>query len=166
MTLQLSASGAAAANPGAASGSDSPGGQGSGVLRLRLPPDGALVSVNGRMINEKDIQKGYLVPAGVPQEVTVKKAGKRPVTFSETLKPGEEKERTVDLKDGRGRLVINTRPSGVDTTAAQLRAMVTSPGGTTAAGLRELERGGLRAAVAAAVEAAKTRSEQLGITSE
>ena len=25
------------------------------------------------MINEKDIQKGYLVPAGVPQEVTVKK---------------------------------------------------------------------------------------------
>jgi pyrroline-5-carboxylate reductase len=53
-----------------------------------------------------------------------------------------------------------------DTTAAELRAMVTSPGGTTAAGLRELERGGLRAAVAAAVDAAKTRSEQLGITSE
>lgn len=50
----------------------------------------------------------------------------------------------------------------VDTAAAQLRATVTSPGGTTAAGLRELERGGLRAAVANAVHAAKGRSEQLG----
>jgi pyrroline-5-carboxylate reductase len=56
--------------------------------------------------------------------------------------------------------------AGIDTSAAQLRATVTSPGGTTAAGLRELERGGLRAAVANAVAAAKTRSEQLGITSE
>ncbi|WP_457148529.1 pyrroline-5-carboxylate reductase [Mycobacterium sp. URHB0021] len=55
--------------------------------------------------------------------------------------------------------------TAIDTTAAQLRATVTSPGGTTAAGLRELERGGLRAAVANAVEAAKKRSEQLGITS-
>lgn len=61
--------------------------------------------------------------------------------------------------DGR----LGGRP---DTTATELRALVTSPGGTTAAGLRELERGGLRAAVAAAVDAAKTRSEQLGITSE
>ena len=60
-----------------------------------------------------------------------------------------------------------TGPGGPpDTSAAQLRAMVTSPGGTTAAGLRELERGGVRTAVAAAVEAAKTRSEQLGITTE
>jgi pyrroline-5-carboxylate reductase len=54
----------------------------------------------------------------------------------------------------------------LDTSAAELRASVTSPGGTTAAGLRELERGGLRSAVASAVEAAKTRSEQLRITSE
>ncbi len=53
-----------------------------------------------------------------------------------------------------------------DATAAQLRATVTSPGGTTAAALRELERGGLRATVDAAVQAAKTRSEQLRITSE
>jgi len=56
--------------------------------------------------------------------------------------------------------------AAMDTTAAQLRATVTSPGGTTAAGLRELERGGLRSAVANAVDAAKTRSAQLGITSQ
>ncbi len=56
--------------------------------------------------------------------------------------------------------------SSPDATATQLRATVTSPGGTTAAALRELERGGLRVAVDAAVQAAKTRSEQLRITSE
>ncbi|MCV7342710.1 pyrroline-5-carboxylate reductase [Mycobacterium haemophilum] len=54
----------------------------------------------------------------------------------------------------------------VDATATQLRATITSPGGTTAAALRELERGGLRGAVDAAVQAAKSRSEQLRITSE
>jgi len=58
---------------------------------------------------------------------------------------------------------VDTTP---DTTPAQLRAVITSPGGTTAAGLAELEKGGLRAALAAAIQAAKTRSEQLGITSE
>jgi pyrroline-5-carboxylate reductase len=62
------------------------------------------------------------------------------------------------------------RPSGVaaepDTTPALLRATVTSPAGTTAAGVAALEHGGFRAAVAAAVVAAKNRAGQLGITSE
>jgi pyrroline-5-carboxylate reductase len=70
------------------------------------------------------------------------------------------------LDNGRETVAGGGLGTGVDTTAAQLRATVTSPGGTTAAGLRELERGGLRAAVAEAVEAAKIRSEQLGITAE
>jgi len=56
--------------------------------------------------------------------------------------------------------------TGAFATATQLRATVTSPGGTTAAAMRELERGGLRVAVDAAVQAAKRRSEQLRITSE
>lgn len=42
-----------------------------------------------------------------------------------------------------------------------LRQAVTSPGGTTAAGLRELERHGVRAAILDAVAAATERSRQL-----
>jgi pyrroline-5-carboxylate reductase len=45
---------------------------------------------------------------------------------------------------------------------AELRNMVTSPGGTTAEGLLELEAGGLRAMVANAVVAAYEKSKALG----
>ena len=44
---------------------------------------------------------------------------------------------------------------------AALRAMVTSPGGTTAAGLRVLEERGVRAAFVDAVQAAAARSREL-----
>jgi pyrroline-5-carboxylate reductase len=47
-------------------------------------------------------------------------------------------------------------------TAEQLRAAVTSPGGTTAAGLRALESRSMRAAVLDAVTAAADRSRELG----
>jgi pyrroline-5-carboxylate reductase len=50
---------------------------------------------------------------------------------------------------------------GTDTPEA-LRAAVTSPGGTTAEGLRTLEQHGVRAALLEAVAAAARRSEELG----
>ncbi|QBJ95731.1 pyrroline-5-carboxylate reductase [Rhodococcus sp. ABRD24] len=50
--------------------------------------------------------------------------------------------------------------------ATELRAAVTSPGGTTAAALRELERNGLRSAFHDALAAARNRSAELGAASE
>ncbi|HYQ47453.1 MAG TPA: pyrroline-5-carboxylate reductase dimerization domain-containing protein, partial [Thermodesulfovibrionales bacterium] len=44
----------------------------------------------------------------------------------------------------------------------KLREMVTSPGGTTAAGLKVFEERGLRSIVAEALLAAKKRAEELG----
>lgn len=49
-----------------------------------------------------------------------------------------------------------------DEPAATLRAMVTSPAGTTAAGLNALERRAMRAAVTEAVENALRRAQELG----
>ncbi|NEW39497.1 pyrroline-5-carboxylate reductase [Nocardia cyriacigeorgica] len=50
--------------------------------------------------------------------------------------------------------------------AADLRAAVTSPAGTTAAALRELERGGVRSAFLEALHAAKHRSMEQGMAAE
>jgi pyrroline-5-carboxylate reductase len=58
---------------------------------------------------------------------------------------------------GSARMVLET---GLHT--GVLKDQVASPGGTTIAGLHALERGGLRAALMDAVEAATTRSQQLG----
>ena len=48
------------------------------------------------------------------------------------------------------------------TPPAEARANVTSPGGTTAAGVRALEDGRVRAAIIDAVVAAKARADEMG----
>ena len=63
----------------------------------------------------------------------------------------------VNTINGAGRLMVET---GTD--PVELRAAVTTPAGTTAAGLAALEDHGLRAAFSAAVGAATDRSIELG----
>jgi pyrroline-5-carboxylate reductase len=87
------------------------------------------------LLAEALIEAGVL--AGLPREV------------AETL--------TIGTVLGSARLLSETQ-SG----PAALRTAVTSPGGTTAAGLRELERRGFRAALLDAVIAAAERSRELG----
>ena len=64
---------------------------------------------------------------------------------------------TTQLFVGTGSLLATSAE-----TPEQLRAAVTSPGGTTAAGLHALERAGVRAAFLDAVLAATERSRELG----
>lgn len=58
---------------------------------------------------------------------------------------------------GAARMVLET-----ELHPAQLKEMVTSPGGTTIAGLHALERGAVRAALMDAIEAATRRATELG----
>lgn len=58
---------------------------------------------------------------------------------------------------GAARLVLDSHEH-----PGLLKDRVASPGGTSVAGLHELERGGLRAALMSAVEAAARRSHELG----
>lgn len=57
---------------------------------------------------------------------------------------------------GAGKMVLET---GLH--PAKLREMVTTPGGTTVEGLKELERGNVKAALGMAVESAARRSKEL-----
>jgi pyrroline-5-carboxylate reductase len=66
-------------------------------------------------------------------------------------------ELAIGTVSGAGELVVAT---GED--PGKLREMVTSPAGTTLAGLNELEKAGLRGVVSAAVQAAARRSAELG----
>jgi pyrroline-5-carboxylate reductase len=87
------------------------------------------------LVAEALVEAGVLV--GLPRDVSVRLA-------TQTIL-------------GSGRLLAESGD-----TAEALRAAVTSPGGTTAAGLRALEAGGVRSAILDAVVAATERARELG----
>ena len=146
-TPALIGAGAAAISPGATADEDDMAwaeeilGAVGVVVRV---PETALDAVTGLsgsgpaylfLVAEAMVEAGVL--AGLPRDI------------AETL--------TFQTLLGSSRLLAD----GASTPAA-LRASVTSPGGTTAAGVRELERRGVRAAFLDAVAAAAARSRELG----
>lgn len=146
-TPALVGAGAAAISPGTGAGEDdlewasSILGSVGSVVRVAEPLLDAVTGLSGSgpayvfLVAEALIDAGVL--AGLPRPVSVELA-------TQTLL-------------GSARLLAE---SG-DTPEA-LRAAVTSPGGTTAAGLRVLEAAGMRAAFLDAVLAATERSRELG----
>jgi pyrroline-5-carboxylate reductase len=146
-TPALIGAGAAAISPGSAAGEDDLAWAeevlGSVGVVVRVP-EKALDAVTGLsgsgpayvfLVAEAMAEAGVL--AGLPRDV------------AETL--------AFQTLLGSARLLLEG-----DGGPAALRAAVTSPGGTTAAGLRELERHGIRAAFLDAVTAAAERSRELG----
>lgn len=118
-----------------------------GVGVVRRVPERLLDAVTGLsgsgpayvfLVAEALIDAGVLV--GLPREIS--------------------KELTVQTLLGAARMLAETGSS-----AEELRAAVTSPGGTTAAGLNSLEARAIRSAFAEAVVAATERSRELGNSS-
>ena len=72
------------------------------------------------------------------------------------FEPDDARRLVVDTFAGTGRYLAETGES-----ATALRERVTSPGGTTAAGIAAFEAGGMRATVRAAAIAARDRGREL-----
>ncbi|MCU1353131.1 MAG: proC [Acidimicrobiales bacterium] len=146
-TPSLIGAGAAAISPGTGAGDDdlawAEGILGAVGTVVRVPERqlDAVTGLSGSgpayvfLVAEALVEAGVLV--GLPRDVSVALA-------TQTLL-------------GSARLLAES-PEGPEA----LRAAVTSPGGTTAAGLRALERAGVRSAILDAVDAATRRSRELG----
>jgi len=140
--------------------------------------EGATALAPGRGVSADDLAHAQQIFSAVGRVVVVKEglmdavtglSGSGPAyvfTIIEALADGgvamgldRETARILAVQTvvGSAKLLLN-RPLH----PGELRDMVTSPGGTTIAGIRALEEGKIRATLMAAVEAATKRSEILG----
>ncbi len=154
-----------------------------GVIRVMpntpcLVAEGAMALSGGKNVRDEDLKlvSSWLAEIGMVRVVPEKLmdavtglSGSGPAyvySFIEALSDGGvlaglprelAAELAVQTVLGSAKMVMET---GMH--PAVLREMVTSPGGTTAAGLLELEAGGVRTAAIKAVHAAAERSKELG----
>lgn len=154
-----------------------------GVIRVMpntpcLVGEGAMAVSGGKNVRDEDLKlvSSWLAEIGMVRVVPEKLmdavtglSGSGPAyvySFIEALSDGGvlaglprdlATELAVQTVLGSAKMVMET---GMH--PAVLREMVTSPGGTTAAGLLELEAGGVRTAAIKAVRAAAERSKELG----
>lgn len=143
-----------------------------------LISEGAAALCGGSRASETDLETAGSIFAAVGKSVILKEAEMDAVTglsgsgpayvfsFIEALIDGGVK---VGLnRDVAEVLVLQTVLGSVKLAIetgrhpADLRAMVTSPGGTTIAGLHEMEKAGFQGILMDAVEAATRRSRELG----
>ena len=156
----------------------------SGVRVLRVMPntpaligEGAAAIAKGSCAKKSDVQLAHIIFNAVGISVEVEEAlidvvsglsGSGPayciLIIEALIDAGEQMGLPRDLAGklamqtmlGAARLCIHS-----DKQPAELREMVTSPGGTTVAGIKALEEGKIRATIIAAVEAATKRSKEL-----
>jgi pyrroline-5-carboxylate reductase len=155
-----------------------------GVRVLRVMPntpalvgEGAAAVAKGSCAKKSDVQLAHVIFNAVGISVEVEEAlidavtglsGSGPaycfLIIEALIDAGEKMGLPRDLAAklamqtmlGSARLCLQS-----DKHPAQLREMVTSPGGTTVAGLKALEEGKIRATILSAVEAATKRSKEL-----
>jgi pyrroline-5-carboxylate reductase len=155
-----------------------------GVRVLRVMPntpalvgEGATAVAKGSCAKKSDVQLAHVIFNAVGISVEVEEAlidavtglsGSGPaycfLIIEALIDAGEKMGLPRDLAAklamqtmlGSARLCLQS-----DKHPAQLREMVTSPGGTTVAGLKALEEGKIRTTIISAVEAATKRSKEL-----
>ncbi len=139
--------------------------------------EGAAAVAKGRFAKKSDVQLAHIIfnAVGISVEVDEKLmdavtglSGSGPaycfLIIEALIDAGEKMGLTRDLAAklamqtmlGAARLCLQS-----DKQPAQLREMVTSPGGTTVAGFKVLEEGKIRETIISAVEAATNRSKEL-----